>query len=53
MLSVREMQKIIRFISMLLIVLGDGRWTVDGYVIITVYLHETPAIPSPGIMPLT
>ena len=29
------------------IILGDGRWTVDGYVTITVYLHKSPVTPSP------
>ena len=29
------------------ILLGDGRWTTDGYVTITVCLHKTPVIPSP------
>ena len=31
----------------LVIVLGDGRWTADGYVTIIVYLHQTPVTPSP------
>ena len=29
------------------IVLVDGQWTVDGYIIITVYLHKTPVTSSP------
>ena len=37
----------------LLIVLGDGRWTVDGYVIISVYLYKTPVTPSPWTLLVT
>ena len=29
-----------------MIVLGDGRWTTVGYVIITIYLHKTPVTAS-------
>ena len=29
------------------IALGNGQWTADGYLIITVYLHKTPVYPSP------
>ena len=30
-----------------MLILGDGRWTADGYVIITVYLHKTPVTSHP------
>ena len=33
--------------GIVMIILDDGRWTVDGYIIITVYLHKTPVTPSP------
>ena len=35
------------------IILGDIRWTLDGYVTITVYLHKTPVYPSPWKMTVT
>ena len=35
------------------IVLGDRRWTADGYVIISVYLHKTPVTPSPWTLIVT
>ena len=33
--------------SGLMIILGNGQWTADGYVIMIVYLHKTPFYPSP------
>ena len=38
--------------SKMWIVLGDGWWTADGYVIIIVYLHKIPVYSAPRTLPI-